>query len=115
MNREANLCTSLYQGPGSGEKCLYNVCKFIHGIDRYFAEKPDDIDLVRSIYSTKGFCPRDLNCRFAKNHIDENRNNCKQDWYDEATAQDSVNQLTMGMFQSHKNLVKKINDCIRCD
>lgn len=99
MNREANLCRSVYHGPGSGEKCPYDVCKFIHDIDRYFAEKPDDIGPVCPIYTTKGFCPRGLTCRFAQNHIDDNRNNCKQDWYDEATANDSVNQLTQGLFQ----------------
>lgn len=69
----------------------------MHDIDRYFDEKPEDIDSTCPIYSTKGFCPRGLTCRFAKNHIDENRNNCKQDWYNEGTANDSVNYLSAGM------------------
>lgn len=102
MNREANLCKSLYQGPDGGEKCPFEVCKFVHDVDRYFAEKPEDIAAVCPIYSTKGFCPRGLTCRFATNHIDENRNNCKQDWYDEAKSHDSVNQLTPGLFTYFK-------------
>lgn len=96
MNREANLCRSLYNGPNSGEKCPYEKCKFVHDLERYFAEKPADIGLVCPVYSTKGFCPRGLTCRFAKNHVDENQNNCKQDWYDEATANDSKNYMTTG-------------------
>lgn len=96
VNREANLCRSLYNGPDSGEKCPYEKCKYVHDIDQYFAEKPKDIAPVCPVYSTKGFCPRGLTCRFAGNHLDEGRNNCKQDGYDEAKANDSVNFISTG-------------------
>ncbi|XP_031617618.1 tRNA-dihydrouridine(47) synthase [NAD(P)(+)]-like, partial [Contarinia nasturtii] len=85
---------TLYNGPTNAKECTYEKCKYVHDIDRYFAEKPDDIGPLCPVYSTKGFCPRGVTCRFAKNHLDENRNNCKQDWYDEAQANDSVNHMS---------------------
>lgn len=96
MNREANLCSSLYNGPDAAKACSFENCKYIHDVNQYFAEKPEDIGSVCPVYTTKGFCPRGLTCRFAKNHLDENRNNIKQEWYDEATANDSVNFMTSG-------------------
>lgn len=96
VKKEANLCSSLYNGSDAAKKCEYENCKYVHDIDHYFADKPEDIGDVCPVYTTKGFCPRGLTCRFAKNHLDENRNNRKQDWYDEAKANDTVNFMTAG-------------------
>lgn len=72
----------------------------MHDLDKYLAAKGDDIGPVCPIYSTKGFCSRGLTCRFGSSHIDENRNNCKAEWYDETAASDSFNQITSGNAES---------------
>lgn len=97
MNREENLCRSLYNGPDAAKPCPYEKCKYVHDLDNYFAEKPEDVGLTCPVYSTRGFCPRGLTCRFAKNHLDENRNNRKEEWYDEAKANDTINYLASGI------------------
>lgn len=112
MNREANLCSSLYNGPTAAKPCAFEKCKYVHDLDQYFAAKPEDIGQVCHVYSTKGFCPRGLTCRFAKNHLDENRNNLKEDWYDEAKSNDSVNHMTSGMKYALFDLSEKKNSKI---
>lgn len=94
MRKFDNLCMAFYNGPT--DECKRENCKFVHDLDQFLAEKPDDIGPVCPIYSTKGFCARGLTCRFAKNHMDENNKNLKQDWYDEAATVDSVNQMPTG-------------------
>lgn len=100
VKREANLCSSVYNGLAMAKECAFEKCKYVHDLDSYMADKPEDIGPVCPVFSTKGFCPRGLTCRFAKNHLDEHRNNIKQDWYDETKASDSVNYLSSGMFCS---------------
>lgn len=94
MRKFDNLCMAYYNGPS---ECKRENCKFVHDLDQFLAEKAEDIGPVCPIYSTKGFCARGLTCRFAKHHMDENKKNLKQDWYDEVAASvDSVNQMPPG-------------------
>lgn len=91
------MCRSLYNGPSKQIECKFENCKFLHDLDLYLAEKFDDIGDTCPIYSTKGFCSFGVTCRFATNHLDENRNNTKEDWYDESKcASDSRNHLSSG-------------------
>lgn len=94
-----------YNGPG--EECKREHCKFVHDLDSFLAEKPEDIGPICPIYTTKGFCSRGLTCRFASNHMDENRKNIKQDWYDETKAADSVNQMTTGEMRNISHFFRK--------
>lgn len=109
MRKFDNLCMAFYNGPS---KCDRENCKFVHDLDQFLAEKPEDIGPVCPIYSTKGFCARGLTCRFAKHHMDENKRNLKQDWYDEAVVVDSVNQMPAGKNKRNPlNFVSKLCFC----
>lgn len=97
LKKHDNLCRSLYNGPTEKNECPFENCKFTHDIDVYLGDKFDDVGETCPIYTTRGFCSFGITCRFAKNHIDENKRNVKQDWYDAAKG-DSSNFLSSGEF-----------------
>lgn len=95
LKKHDNLCRSLYNGPTEKNDCPFENCKFLHDIDVYLGDKFADVGDTCPIYTTKGFCSFGITCRYAKNHIDENKRNIKQDWYNVANA-DSFNFLSSG-------------------
>lgn len=76
--------------------CPFEKCKFIHDIEKYLSDKPADVGKTCYIYSTKGFCPRGLTCRFASAHIDGDLNNLKSDKYNELAPKTTLNQISFG-------------------
>lgn len=68
----------------------------MHDIEKYLSDKPADVGNTCYIYSTKGFCPRGLTCRFAGAHIDGDLNNLKSDKYDELAPKTTLNQISFG-------------------
>ncbi|XP_068094662.1 tRNA-dihydrouridine(47) synthase [NAD(P)(+)]-like [Hyperolius riggenbachi] len=64
------LCPSITQENAS--KCFFGEkCKFLHDIEKYLAEKHEDIGPKCHLYETFGKCIYGLTCRFAKSHLGE--------------------------------------------
>lgn len=97
QKKHDNLCRSLYNGPTATNECPFENCKFLHDIDEYLSDKFEDVGDTCPIYTTRGFCSFGITCRFAKQHIDENKRNIKSDSYDEKKSGDSFNFLSSGM------------------
>ena len=57
--------------------CTVSKCKFLHDVKKYLEIKPPDIGDECYVFSTKGYCPRGVTCRFGKNHITEDGKNKK--------------------------------------
>lgn len=82
---DEKLCRSVISG--SDEKCSRVNCKFQHDLTAFFEKKPPDIADKCYIYSTKGFCPYGVTCRFATTHLDENLKNIQSNEQDNSTAE----------------------------
>lgn len=66
------LCTSLLKG----KACSYgDTCKFSHDIQKFVAEKPEDLGPECYLYETYGQCPFGIACRYAKSHLTEDFEN----------------------------------------
>ncbi|KAG5676616.1 hypothetical protein PVAND_006436 [Polypedilum vanderplanki] len=84
------LCRALVNGEEG--KCNREVCKFLHDIKAYLEKKPKDLGEKCPIYSTKGFCPYGISCRFGSEHVTDDFKNMnidkKQDEEDRSMSYD---------------------------
>jgi len=73
------LCNSLVDVAPDADlpECKFPNCKMMHDLAAFLAKKPNDVGSECYIFSTQGYCPRGLSCRFSGPHIDENGRNIK--------------------------------------
>lgn len=74
VKRESQLCNSLANGDPTSS-CSYPNCVYLHDVKKYLEEKPKDIGESCYIYSQTGHCQYGLTCRYADNHLDEEKRN----------------------------------------
>lgn len=76
---------------------MYPNCRYVHDLEKYLVSKAEDLGSTCAIYTTKGFCPRGVTCRFAKSHLDKSGNNLKSDSYDANAPSTTFNGISTGM------------------
>jgi hypothetical protein len=62
--KNEQLCNSVSRG----KTCTLPACKFEHSIERFFAEKPEDLEGLCPSIGLYGNCPFGLSCRFYSSH-----------------------------------------------
>ncbi|XP_031566766.1 tRNA-dihydrouridine(47) synthase [NAD(P)(+)]-like [Actinia tenebrosa] len=71
-DRSTKLCSFI----ANGEECARGEqCHFGHSIQKYLENKPPDIGENCIVFERFGKCNFGINCRFSKNHIDEEYKN----------------------------------------
>ena len=76
------LCNSRVDlAPGEDPPdCGYTNCKMQHDVPQFLASKPPDAGPECYVFSTFGYCPRGVTCRFGSSHLDaEGRNVMRED------------------------------------
>jgi len=58
-------------------ECKFPNCKMRHDLKEYISDKPKDIADECFIFSTQGYCPRGISCRFSSIHLDKDGRNLK--------------------------------------
>jgi len=73
------LCNNLVDvAPGVPmPECKFPNCKMQHDLPAYLATKPDDLGPECYVYSTQGYCPRGLACRYNSMHVDKEGRNIR--------------------------------------
>lgn len=83
INWSERLCNMVVDvAPGAEmPKCTFPNCKMAHDLAAFLKTKPPDVGKECYVFSTFGYCPRGLACRFSGQHIDtEGRNIRKPDF-----------------------------------
>ena len=80
QQRNERICPSLSNGEGL---CENDDCKYLHDVQEYMKNKPEDIGDQCVNFLLKGKCIYGLECRFAKCHIsDDCKNIVNKDKYE---------------------------------
>ncbi|KAK6635432.1 hypothetical protein RUM44_000683 [Polyplax serrata] len=80
FDHSKSLCSCLKDVPEDAEKlpeCKVEKCKYLHDVKEYMEVKLPDIGNTCYVFSTKGYCPRGVTCRFGKSHITSDGRNKK--------------------------------------
>jgi len=96
QDRSKQLCNTVIDiAPGKEpNKCTFMNCKMMHDAAAYLAKKEEDLGETCFVYTTLGYCPRGLACRFSKMHIDENGHNLRaKEGVETIVESQSVNKL----------------------
>jgi tRNA-dihydrouridine synthase 3 len=67
----------MWAEPGTEPECKWTNCKYIHDLKSYVESKPEDIGAECYVFSSLGYCPRGVTCRFAGHHTDKDFKNVK--------------------------------------
>ncbi|XP_065357878.1 tRNA-dihydrouridine(47) synthase [NAD(P)(+)]-like [Calliphora vicina] len=109
-DRNLHLCHSLINGP-TEKKCALENCRYVHDLEQYMANKPEDLAEKCPVYEAKGYCPRGVTCRFAKCHLDSEGRNIKNPEYNENLPPSTCNGITSEL---QIRLRKRDYDFSRC-
>jgi len=75
---QVKVCSAYLDAePGTQPDCGFTNCKFTHDLKSYVESKPQDIGETCYVFSSLGYCPRGVTCRFAGQHIDQDFRNIK--------------------------------------
>ena len=88
------LCNNLVDvAPGATmPECKFPHCKMQHDLPAYLASKQEDLGPECYVFSTQGYCPRGLSCRYNSNHVDKDGRNIR-DSSKFVTGKQVTNQL----------------------
>ena len=102
------LCPTLHSNGSTGAAvCNFGAkCRYSHDIKGFLETKPDNIGDTCYMYTTYGYCPSGIACRFGAAHISsEGRNVINDDLYSpEAMSSTVVNVISKSL---QENLRKK--------
>ena len=100
------LCNSRVDlGPGEDPPdCGYNNCKMQHDVTQFLASKPPDAGPECYVFSTFGYCPRGVTCRFGSSHLDAEGRNVRR-----GDVEKTRNKFSLSK-QDQTNLRKKQYD-----
>jgi len=88
------LCNNLVDvAPGAPmPECKFPHCKMQHDLPAYLANKQEDLGPECYVFSTQGYCPRGLACRYSSTHVDKDGRNIR-DSSKFVTGEQVTNQL----------------------
>ncbi|KAH8410085.1 hypothetical protein KR009_005839, partial [Drosophila setifemur] len=117
--RYSHLCHSLMDGAG-GEPCSLANCRYVHDLDAFLAAKGEELGIECYVFTTKGYCPRGVSCRFSKAHMDEQGRNIKREDYDENANKTTFNGISAELqvrlrkhdydFRRSKDVIKRAEE-----
>jgi len=80
IERGSQLCSCLVDVPPGATQpsCTFPNCKMLHDVAAFLQQKPPDIGPSCYVYSTHGYCPRGISCRFSSCHLDGDGRNLRR-------------------------------------
>jgi len=81
ISLSARLCNNLVDvAPGAPvPECKFPNCKMLHDLPAYLAAKPEDLGPECYVFTTQGYCPRGLACRYSTSHVDKEGRNIRDE------------------------------------
>lgn len=99
--RSDQLCNYMVDVPPGVElpKCTFNNCRMQHDLVSYLENKPADLGDNCFVFSSLGYCPRGLSCRFSSMHIDKEGRNLRREGEKsrQEVERQAVNRLDKGV------------------
>ena len=83
MDLSERLCTCLVDvAPGADlPSCTFPKCKMQHDLVAFLKSKPPDAGPECYVFSTYGYCPRGVACRFSGHHVDNEGRNLRREGF----------------------------------
>jgi len=83
MDLSERLCSCLVDvAPGADlPSCTFPKCKMQHDLAAFLKSKPPDAGPECYVFSTYGYCPRGVACRFSGQHVDNEGRNLRREGF----------------------------------